>query len=613
VQSYSGESSQKDDALTTGSFTAIDIPLPLVTQDRFAYATALWGSNFGFILGALVLGRALRRSGTHHDLVLLHTDDVSSDSQALLSEIWTMRRVEPIDAAPGLFISKGTRFDGVFTKLHVLNLLDYKKILMLDIDLTILQCPDALFDLRAPAALCRGQGSKAHGARIDGRCFFAGESILPGNRTYPWGQQGGINAGVMLLSPNAGLYNRAIQEVNALFHPERIPCAGPEQDYLSRLLAPWWTHISVSYNFQLHQAFFSLDASIEHESSSIATERPWIPERLALNVEDIYIVHSSGELKMWHRDLRSNESDDNFTRRLLRNSSPHGFRLWFEKQGTLKEYAWYGVTPDGDGGFRASATNRVMGHYVDHCTRKIERTTRRAVKQWREDLEYVQATFPALPPTSKLTQRLTDSSSPTEIHFKQGMHVEVYWTADGRWYAGTVMEVHTDKTITVAFDISGHWGTHAHHLQPNYVRPCKRRISRSGSRDCYSSTPRCCPFFCMKAGLNFWSHYCTKYLQRSPRRGVEEWRGDSESMQTTLPALPPMSELKQRLTDTSAPTEFHFRHGMHVEVYWIADSKWYAGTVVEVHTDKTISVEFQMPGHWGTHAHHLQPDYVRPR
>ena len=505
VQSYSGGSSQKDDALAAGSFTAIDITLPWVTQDRFAYATALWGSNFGFVLGALVLGRALRRSGTRHDLVLLHTDDVSANSRSLLSKIWTMRRVELIDAAPGLFISKGTRFDGVFTKLHVLNLLEYKKVLMLDIDLAILQCPDALFDLRAPAALCRGQSSKAHGARIDGRGFFAGEEIEPGNGAYEWGQQGGINAGVMLLSPDVGLYNRAIQEINAPFHPERIPCAGPEQDYLSRLLAPWWTHISVLYNFQLHQAFFSLDKSIEHEASSIATERPWIPERLALNTEDIYIVHYSGELKMWNRDLRSNESDEDFTRRLLQNSSPHGFRLWIEKQGTHKEYAWYGVTPDGHGGYRAVETNSAMGDFVDQYTKQIHHTTRRAVQQWREDLEGMQDTFPALPPLAKLIQNLTDTSSPTEIHFNHGMHVEVLWTADGKWYAGTVMEVHADKTVTVEFDISGHWGTHARHLQPECVRPRKLPISRSGTRDCYNSTPRCGLFFCMKAVLNFCS------------------------------------------------------------------------------------------------------------
>ena len=32
-------------------------------------------------------------------------------------------------------------------------------------------------------------------------------------------------------------------------HPEHIPSAAPEQDYLSRFYAPFWSHISVENNF----------------------------------------------------------------------------------------------------------------------------------------------------------------------------------------------------------------------------------------------------------------------------------------------------------------------------------------------------------------------------
>ena len=41
-------------------------------------------------------------------------------------------------------------------KLHALGLVDYSKVLMLDLDLAILASLDELFDLAAPAALCRG-------------------------------------------------------------------------------------------------------------------------------------------------------------------------------------------------------------------------------------------------------------------------------------------------------------------------------------------------------------------------------------------------------------------------------------------------------------------------
>jgi len=82
----------------------------------------------------------------------------------------------------------------------------------------VLRCPDDLFDLPAPAALWRGQGGIDHGSRIDGRCFFAGE-LDEQDPTYHWGQSGGVNAGVMLLAPDAELYERVLREVKA---PQRV-------------------------------------------------------------------------------------------------------------------------------------------------------------------------------------------------------------------------------------------------------------------------------------------------------------------------------------------------------------------------------------------------------
>ncbi len=42
-----------------------------------------------------------------------------------------------------------------YTIGEVARLVEYSKVLMLDIDFAMLRCPDELFDLQAPAALCR--------------------------------------------------------------------------------------------------------------------------------------------------------------------------------------------------------------------------------------------------------------------------------------------------------------------------------------------------------------------------------------------------------------------------------------------------------------------------
>ena len=53
---------------------------------------------------------------------------------------------------------------------------------------------------------------------------------------YSWCQAGGINAGVMLLRPDAEVFSQMHSEVTDDNHPEHILGGGPEQDYLSRFL-----------------------------------------------------------------------------------------------------------------------------------------------------------------------------------------------------------------------------------------------------------------------------------------------------------------------------------------------------------------------------------------
>ena len=91
----------------------------------------MWGANAGYVLGALVLGRRLKEllaqeaaseAGGEADLVLLHTDDVPFNFLEELSKVWSLERTEYIDGVQELYTTKGTRFDGVFTKLNATGL-----------------------------------------------------------------------------------------------------------------------------------------------------------------------------------------------------------------------------------------------------------------------------------------------------------------------------------------------------------------------------------------------------------------------------------------------------------------------------------------------------------
>ena len=105
----------------------------------------------------------------------------------------------------------------------------------------------------------RSRDGLAHGLQFDGRNFFTGSSVDSWPGMEPWSQCGGINAGGMLLKPDAEIYLRALDEVTSSSHPERIAGSGPEQDYISRLYAPCWTNIRVCWNYQLHRVFHALD------------------------------------------------------------------------------------------------------------------------------------------------------------------------------------------------------------------------------------------------------------------------------------------------------------------------------------------------------------------
>lgn len=299
---------------------------------QYAYVVVLWGASPGFVLGAIVLAKSLRDTGTTHDLVLLYTSSIPSAAVDLLKSAgWKPREVEPISGVQELYDHDDPRFRGVFTKLHVMALYEYEKVLCMDIDTLVIRNMDGLFDLEAPAATGRGaQDTYQHGDPLDGSSFFRGG--VRGNAKASWGQCWGINAGVMLLSPNKYDFGQMMFEVSDPKHPSHIAGNGPEQDYLSRYYADCWKHIGVQYNFQLHQMFFIL------HTQGFQDPRPRLMRQFLQDPSstDIHLMHYSGQLKPWdrwlHKDYSSFEGapgDTQFLRCMLESWTPYW--LWVRK------------------------------------------------------------------------------------------------------------------------------------------------------------------------------------------------------------------------------------------------------------------------------------------
>lgn len=223
---------------------------PSLAKHEFGYVALIYGTSPAYFVGALVTGWSLSR---HSKLplecrVLLCTHDVPEAFQKLLSAVWTVQKVDYINKASPWFYwdYHKSRFKKVFTKLRILTDLHglFKKVVMLDVDLLIRNDDiESLFELTAPAAMVRGQGNFKHGETVPLDAFFVGQR-----------QVIGINCGVMLVEPSESVFDRMLEEVESLYHPEHWPSHGPEQDYLSRYYNTFsqWTNMSCRFNYQVH-------------------------------------------------------------------------------------------------------------------------------------------------------------------------------------------------------------------------------------------------------------------------------------------------------------------------------------------------------------------------
>ena len=481
-----------------------------------AFVTVLWGANAGYALGALVLGIRLRELSPFIKRVIVHTDDVPSNYLEAFEKdgLWLLRKVDYIDGVPDLYVGKGNIFDGVFTKLAVWTLEEYEKVLLLDIDFIPLKPSDELFDLPCPAAMVRGQGHDLHGAEVDGSRFFGTEDY----QDYPWGQSGGINAGLILLKPDDYVFQQMLSEVTCKYHPCHVAGSGPEQDYLSRFFAARkespWHHISVAWNYQLHQSLFAIERVLEwhsfiQRSTQVFSEeeKEWLPERL-MNLEDIGVVHFSGEVKMWHRILEataaySAASSEDDRRREVRHelakrigedggngdivfaerlmSYQRGHSLWISRTAEPEDYERYGCRREGK---RIFVGDKDITLALDRMAQKVVGVAVNATNVWFKCYEKL------ADHDSGILGTLQNPCVP-EGCFNLGTRVEVSWTigqgsrATVTWLPAQVMGVHADsKDYIVRFESSwGDWGDTERHVHPQRVKPLTPDEDEQGRDD----------------------------------------------------------------------------------------------------------------------------------
>ncbi|PNY06186.1 glycogenin-1, partial [Trifolium pratense] len=109
-----------------------------------AYVTLLYGDEF--LLGVRVLGKSIRNTRSTKDMVVLVSDGVSDFAKKLLlADGWIVEQISLL-ANPNRVRPK--RFWGVYTKLRIFNMTNYKKVVYLDADTIVVKNIDDLFKCR---------------------------------------------------------------------------------------------------------------------------------------------------------------------------------------------------------------------------------------------------------------------------------------------------------------------------------------------------------------------------------------------------------------------------------------------------------------------------------
>ena len=234
---------------------------------NYAYATLIMLGDL-YISAAIVLAYSLRKLNTRADLVVLVTNDVSEKGKNILKQFYDkVIEVKYIEVINWRTQKQTNRkyLNYVFTKFHIFNLTQYKKILLIDADAIVLKYPDHVFTLNAPA-----------GCYLKDKDLFIsydkqGNYVLPPDDKIKWYDEmcrccghgklipkeqtdkilkdksnAGIGGGLMLLEPKKGELENIINDITRgkSWYLVSKFFAWPEQQYLTYRYSGKWTGIN---------------------------------------------------------------------------------------------------------------------------------------------------------------------------------------------------------------------------------------------------------------------------------------------------------------------------------------------------------------------------------
>lgn len=256
---------------------------------KFAFVFSIFLGDL-YIPGAMVMAYSLFKTDTKHDVVCMVTPDISEEAKARMTNIGIkVINVEYINTNAYLEErpSMKRRYPNIGkfnTKWNCLKLTQYKKVFLLDVDMIVTKNIDHIFDLPTPATrLVACLTTKTIVLRSI-LIMKDGEKLPKAiAKKFLYKQNGSIDGGCMLLTPNMNKYNKFI-EYSKQFDPRTFK-----------------THMSDD-----ELALFSFYIDQKKVWHYLGIEWSCIQWKMGdiCSQENSYIINYIGIEKPWVKDLR---------------------------------------------------------------------------------------------------------------------------------------------------------------------------------------------------------------------------------------------------------------------------------------------------------------------
>ena len=201
----------------------------------FAFVLMLSSHFREYGLSATKLGHTLRRH-SNLDLIIfeLNTSPIPKNTKDLLKRSgWSICTIQPIHG-PTAVPKNTNRFlqASVYSKFHAWNLIEYKAIALIDLDMLAVQNPSDLFTSHLPKMLSENKTLGAVREHPLTNCYGNGAT-----NTY--------NAGLLLIVPNQQRFVRIVNNINLFPHDSAVDA---EQALINGMFKHTMYELPVSYN-----------------------------------------------------------------------------------------------------------------------------------------------------------------------------------------------------------------------------------------------------------------------------------------------------------------------------------------------------------------------------